>query len=96
LKEILRRRLAHSEWPLGAVLVADGGRAQLRVLEKICAELGVKAKIVAVVKDEYHRAREIIGDREVKKIYEAEILLANAEAHRYALAYHRQRRDAGV
>lgn len=92
LKEILRRRLAHSEWPLGEVLVADGGRAQLRAMEKVCAELGVKAKIVSVVKDEYHRAREILGDREAKKIYEAEILLANAEAHRYALSYHRQRR----
>ena len=56
------------------------------------AEIGVQIPIVAVVKDEHHRAREIIGDKISARDYEAEIILANSEAHRFAISYHRKER----
>lgn len=92
LKEILDRRFNHQEWPLPNLMVLDGGKAQLNAGLKFMTEIGVKIPIVAVVKDEHHRAREIIGDKISARDYEAEIILANSEAHRFAISYHRKER----
>jgi len=46
--------------------------------------------IVGVVKDIKHRPRDIKGDRNLIAGRERDILLANAEAHRYAINYHRK------
>jgi excinuclease UvrABC nuclease subunit len=46
--------------------------------------------VVGVVKDEKHRPRGISGDRGLIASKEREILLANAEAHRFAIGYHRK------
>jgi excinuclease UvrABC nuclease subunit len=45
------------------------------------------------VKDERHKAQEIIGDPGIVGDYKNDILLANQEAHRFALAYHRKLRS---
>ena len=52
------------------------------------------ATVVAVTKDEKHKAKAIIGDENLVKKYKKEILLINSEAHRFALAFHRQKRSA--
>jgi len=93
LKEVLERRLAHSEWVLPKLIVVDGGKAQKNIAEKVLKEAGVKIPIVGVVKDEHHKPKNIIGGREVIEKYEKEMLLANNEAHRFAIKYHRQLRD---
>jgi excinuclease ABC subunit C len=89
LREVLSRRLNHPEWPMPKLIVVDGGKAQVNTAEKILAESGIKIPVVGVVKDEHHRAREIIGDRTSRTTHERHILLANSEAHRFAIAYHR-------
>ncbi len=95
LKEILTRRLAHSEWSLPNAVVVDGGRAQKQAAEKVISEnLNLSLKeipVVAVVKDERHRPREVIGAR-AAHISEADAVHANAEAHRFSLARHRAAR----
>ncbi len=96
LKEILSRRLGHDEWPLPRLIVVDGATAQINVAESLLRELGIKIPVVGVVKDERHRPREIRGlnREEYKKIrpaVERDVLLANAEAHRFAIGYHRTR-----
>ena len=48
--------------------------------------------IVSVVKDARHKARAILGMRSADKHLEKAILLANFEAHRFAIAYHRKLR----
>lgn len=99
LREIIERRLTHSEWPLPDILVTDGGTAQLRVaeraLKKFTAESGNEKdiKVVSVVKDERHRPKQIMGDKQVARRYEAEILLANSESHRFAIAFQKLRRS---
>ena len=91
LKEILSRRLGHDEWPLPRLIVVDGSTAQINAAQNILAEYGMAIPVVGVVKDEKHRPRTISGDRELIKDKERAILLANAEAHRFAIGFHRQK-----
>ncbi len=93
LKEILSRRLGHPEWPYPRVIVIDGGAAQKKAAETVLAEAGVGISVVAVVKDERHRPREVIGALRAG-VSEADAVLANAEAHRFSLARHRRARSA--
>ncbi len=95
LREILLRRLGHSEWPLPKVIVVDGGVAQKRTAETVLAEAGVVIPVVAVVKDERHHPREIIGARRAG-ITEANAVFANSEAHRFSLARHRYARNKNL
>jgi excinuclease ABC subunit C len=93
LKEVLERRLAHTEWTYPNLIVVDGGIAQINVARKILDNLKVNIPVVSVVKDEHHKARAIMGDRELSLKYKKEILLANSESHRFAIAYHKKMRN---
>ena len=93
LREILSRRLGHDEWPMPRIIAVDGSTAQMNVAQKVLDEYGFKIPIVGVTKDEHHRAREIKGDRSLINNRERDILLANAEAHRFAIGYHRAKRS---
>lgn len=95
LKEILLRRLAHPEWPFPKAIVVDGGRAHKKAAERILREAGFSIPVAAVVKDERHRPREIIGARPAG-IGETDAVLANSEAHRFSLARHRAARSRGM
>lgn len=91
LKEVLSRRLAHIEWKTPNLIVVDGGTAQKRIVEKVLRENKVDVPVVSVVKDERHKPKEILGDKKWLK-FEREILLSNAEAHRYGIAFHKHLR----
>ncbi|HCR52213.1 TPA: hypothetical protein DIV48_01025 [Candidatus Kaiserbacteria bacterium] len=92
LKEVLSRRLEHPEWPFPSVIVVDGGTAHKKAAEDVLKGMGVGIPVAAVVKDERHRPREVIGARHAS-IGEADAVLANSEAHRFALAHHRRARS---
>lgn len=92
LKEILSRRLNHPEWPFPKVIVVDGGKTQKNAAEKVIKEAGFNIPVAAVVKDERHRPREVIGARRAG-VSEADAVLANAEAHRFSLSRHRRARS---
>lgn len=91
LREVLSRRLLHNEWPMPRLIVVDGSVAQIRAAKSVLEEYHMSIPIVGVVKDEKHRPREVKGDRILVKEFEKEILLANAEAHRFAIGYHRKK-----
>ncbi|MFZ1719749.1 MAG: GIY-YIG nuclease family protein [Candidatus Moraniibacteriota bacterium] len=93
LEEILRRRLSHPEWPLPDILAVDGALLQYGVAERILAEQKLIIPIVGIVKNDRHKPDHIIGDAGIIQRYTKEILLANAEAHRFAITYHRKRRN---
>ncbi len=59
----------------------------------IINEKGFDIPVVSVIKDERHKPKNILGSREIKKDLEKDILLANYEAHRFALSYHRKKRS---
>lgn len=92
LKEILDRRLGHPEWPLPQIIVVDGSTAQKNAAESVLQKYGVLIPVIGVVKDEYHRPKRIIGPRKLRDEFERDIVLANSEAHRFAIGYHRKKR----
>ncbi|MDB5224746.1 MAG: UvrABC system protein excinuclease subunit [Candidatus Adlerbacteria bacterium] len=94
LREVLTRRLGHDEWPLAQLIVVDGSTAQINTAEAVLRELGMEIPVVGVVKDDKHRPRGINGRRDLIAGRERDILLANAEAHRFAIGYHRKRKRA--
>lgn len=95
LAEILERRLGHSDWQLPKLIVVDGGKAQKNIAEKTLKKYDIKIPVVGVVKDERHKPKNILvnsRDSKLTQKYKKEILLANAEAHRFAIKYHRSLR----
>ena len=92
LSEIITRRMAHTEWTLPKLIVVDGGKAQLNAARSVLRNCGVNVPVVAVVKDEHHRPRAIEGHVTMRAMYQRDILLANAEAHRFSLTLHKRKR----
>ena len=90
LTEILRRRLRHPEWGIPSIIVVDGGVAQKRAAERAIEEEGFAIPVVGVVKDKKHNPKDIIGDASIVATHRKTILLANSEAHRFAITYHRK------
>lgn len=93
LEEVLSRRMRHSEWGMPDLIVIDGGVGQMNVAKQVLFRYQLKIPIVAVVKDDSHKAREILGDKECADRYQKQILLANSEAHRFAITFHKQKRN---
>jgi excinuclease ABC subunit C len=93
LKEVLERRFVHTEWTYPNLIVVDGGKAQINTVQKVLTRFNLVIPVVSVVKDEHHKARAIMGDKELGLKYKKEILLANSESHRFAIAYHKNMRN---
>lgn len=92
LREVLERRFTHTEWPTPQILVVDGSTAQRRVAEAVIKKAKLVIPVVAVVKDNRHKPIRVLGPKKLLADHKNAILLANAEAHRFAVAYHRQKR----
>ena len=69
LVEVIERRLGHQEWRYPNLIVLDGGKAQLNTARRVQGKFGVRIPVVSVVKDERHRAREILGRDELARKY---------------------------
>ena len=95
LREILERRLYHVDWPFPQIIAVDGSTAQKNAAERVLRKRGLMIPVVAVVKDERHRPIRVLGPTTLLKKHHDSILLANAEAHRFSISFHRQRRNRG-
>jgi excinuclease ABC subunit C len=93
LRQMLMRRFSHKEWRYPDLIVIDGGSAHKQTAEKTLAGLDLLIPCVAVVKDERHKPKDILGDKILVDYHKKEILLANGEAHRFALGYHKTLRN---
>ncbi len=91
LRQMLERRLDHNEWPLPDIFVVDGGQAQYNVFIKTLEKVGVQIPVVAVTKGDGHKPKGYIGDSTIIKEHEDMILRSNAEAHRFAITWHRSK-----
>lgn len=89
LRQILVRRFSHKEWRYPDLIVFDGGLTHKQIGEKVLADLGLLIPSVSVVKDERHKPKDILGDKVHVDYHKKEILLANQEAHRFAITYHK-------
>jgi excinuclease ABC subunit C len=92
LREVVRRRFAHSEWQFPDLIVADGNEVQKKVIEQVLKEKNIDIPVVALVKDARHRPKAIIGNTALIKSHKKDITLSNAEAHRFSLSFHRKKR----
>lgn len=92
LLEVLTRRFAHSEWTMPSCIVVDGSTAQVNVANQVLLERGLKIPVVAVVKNEKHKPKGLLGREDIIKKYKREIILANAESHRFAITFHKKKR----
>lgn len=91
LVEILTRRFKHDEWALPDLVVIDGGKTQLKTAQSFFKSISLDVPIVSVVKDDSHKAREILGDTQMAKKYDKQIILINSEAHRFAIEFYRSK-----
>ncbi|MDB5259344.1 MAG: UvrABC system protein [Candidatus Taylorbacteria bacterium] len=94
LKEILSRRFARNDWPMPDLVVVDGGIGQINAAEAVLAGFELKIPVVSVVKDETHSPRDLMSSTMASRAItdetlKAAVLLANAESHRFAIAYHK-------
>ncbi len=110
IHEMLSRRLKHAEWGMPDLIVIDGGIGQKNIAEKVIANLKLNIRVISVVKDDKHKAREILGIENIIGVKMSEdinknenkienqklkdsIILANYEAHRFAIKYHKEMRE---
>jgi len=91
LSEILERRLAHTEWRAPRIIIVDGSTAQMRAAARVMKRAGIAVPLIGVVKDERHKPLRLAGDESIARAHEKDILLANSEAHRFAITFHRNR-----
>lgn len=89
LKEVLTRRFSHHEWRFPDLMVIDGGIGHLNVARSIIKTI----PIVSVVKNKFHKPDYFLGDEKTIETHKMSMLLANSEAHRFAIAYHKKRRS---
>lgn len=92
LREVLVRRFSHPEWRFPSAIVVDGNAIQINVAKEVLSTLSLDIPIIAVTKDERHRPKAISGQKDLVENHKYAILLANSEAHRYGISFHRARR----
>ncbi len=93
LEEVLSRRLRHTEWGLPDLIVVDGSTAQKNMAERVLKRYQFSIPVVAVVKNEKHKPERLLGEKSITRRLEAPILLGNAESHRFAIRFHKQKRS---
>lgn len=94
LKEILKRRQKHSEWPEAALVLLDGGKGQLK------AARGYKGSVIALAKIKRSSGKlfspfsknYVLIDKLPKDLRDI-FLKVRDEAHRFAITYHKSRRE---
>lgn len=93
LREVLERRITHTEWGTADVIVVDGNDVQKNVARGVITSTAIR--ILSVVKDNRHKAKDILGEIPKGALPE-DIYKINAEAHRFAIAFFRrkQRKNA--
>ncbi len=92
--EVIRRRLAHPEWPYPRIFLIDGGRGQLNAALAEMQNIKYKIRVMALAKKHNelylpNREKPIRLDtlpKDVKNLF----MYARDEAHRFAISYHRK------
>lgn len=92
LTELLTRRFNHSEWSFPDLVVVDGGNKQYEIAVNILKARRIDLPVVAVTKNDKHKASSLIGNPDLIEKHKEAIIAINAEAHRFSIKYHRQRR----
>jgi excinuclease ABC subunit C len=94
MREVIRRRLRHTEWPYPDMFLIDGGRGQLNAALSQLSVVSCQLSVVALAKKHNelylpNREKPISLDtlpKDIKNLF----MYARDEAHRFAISYHRK------
>ncbi len=92
LVEIVSRRLNHSEWTYPDLIIVDGNETHKAQAEGVLKARRITIPVIAVTKDDRHKANRLIGHPDIIHAKKKEIVALNAEVHRFVIAFHRMRR----
>ena len=87
LQEVLSRRLGNS-WALPYCILVDGGVGQVHAMEAVLKAAKVEIPVVGIAKGPERKRNDIIGTVP-EGITENMLEKVRDEAHRFAVAYHR-------
>ena len=104
MEEVLRRRLERMRknqkgWERPEVMVIDGGEPQVYRVQEILSELGLDIPILGLAKGFDRKQDRLVYDRKNEDLNrimtrgKEAFQRARDEAHRFAVAFHRQRRS---
>ncbi len=111
LKEVVERRLNHPEWRFPDVMLIDGGTGQYNGIEEVLHQKEIHINVdeearsmkyeksvylMSLVKNEKHQPKAFLGQESIAKKHKKALLLANAEAHRFTLTFHRKLRSKSM
>jgi len=96
IKEVLKRRFKHTEWPYPDLILIDDGIAQLNAAKLAINNYQLIIPIVALAKKENKlfiegRKKPILLKNLLREIFNL-ILQLRDEAHRFAITYHKKLR----
>ncbi|MFA5087315.1 MAG: UvrB/UvrC motif-containing protein [Candidatus Paceibacterota bacterium] len=95
LKEVMERRIKHTEWPWPQIILVDGGKPQVNVFKKILKENNKSAFLIGIAKGAERKKNEFIFNEtdfdflKWFKKHEGLLIKARDEAHRFAINYQR-------
>jgi len=98
LKEVLERRLKHTEWQYPDIFLIDGGKPQVNAAMQILKKNKINIPLVGIAKGPERKRNDFIfgvKDREfIKFVNENQDLLIRVrdEAHRFAITFQRSLR----
>jgi len=102
LKEVLSRRFKsaslsginlqkNKRWALPNLILVDGGKGQVNVVNSVLAECGLRVPVVGVAKGSKRKRNDVVG--KVPRGIEKKLLIqVRDEAHRFAISYHKKLR----
>ena len=104
MKEVVYRRykrLLDEEQPLPDLIVADGGKGQMKVIRQaVQDELGLDIPIAGLAKNDKHRTNEllygfpprVVGMKDTSELFRV-LTQIQDEVHRFAIEFHRNKRS---
>ena len=92
MREVLERRLGHTEWPLPDAILVDGGRAQLNAAKKALSLHKLAIPVLALAKGPTRKGRQVYLTKNAPQIDIRILEGLRDEAHRFAVSYHRRLR----
>jgi len=78
------------------LIIADGGKEQVKAVQKSLKELKLETIVIGLAKDENHRTAKIITNNLTELDFEKQEKIKNfftncqEEVHKYALNFHRK------
>lgn len=98
MREVLRRRLKHAEWPYPDILLVDGGKPQVEAARSVLKEYRLAIPLAGLAKREeeliipadngFNVLRLALSGKGIKVVQRV-----RDEAHRFAITYHRLLRN---